>query len=212
MTFETNDNIRFDSKWKKHYSHSTSFLWYSIYHSLHTVEVYLSYRKYCSKNSHSLILGDLAEPENNIGKIGRWNKNQLEVLREHRPPPNASIIELLNDFCNAAFLLFFFAVQLWSESTRYFFDNPVNPDFGLLDPDGHPDHHQNLITWSLGHAVPQNPFITFSVIRWSDKNITSFFGRGKNSNSSFVCWMVHPMPSQINSQDTLHCNWAANVS
>jgi len=24
--------------------------------------------------------------------------NELEVLREHRPPPNASIIELLNDF------------------------------------------------------------------------------------------------------------------
>jgi len=27
--------------------------------------------------------------------------SELEVLREHRPPPNASIIELLNDFCNA---------------------------------------------------------------------------------------------------------------
>ena len=26
---------------------------------------------------------------------------KLEVLREHRPPSNASIIELLNDFCNA---------------------------------------------------------------------------------------------------------------
>jgi len=28
-------------------------------------------------------------------------QKQLEVLGEHRPPPNASIIELLNDFCNA---------------------------------------------------------------------------------------------------------------
>ena len=30
-------------------------------------------------------------------------KLHVEVLREHRPPPNASIhvIELLNDFCNA---------------------------------------------------------------------------------------------------------------
>jgi len=27
---------------------------------------------------------------------------QLELHREHRPPPNASIIELLNDFCNAS--------------------------------------------------------------------------------------------------------------
>ena len=25
-------------------------------------------------------------------------------------------------------------MQLWSESTRYFFDNPVNPDFGLRTP------------------------------------------------------------------------------
>jgi len=48
----------------------------------------------------------------------------------------------------------------------------VNPDFGLLlDPDGDPDRHQNLITWSLGHDLPfqkfrQNPFTTFSVIRY----------------------------------------------
>jgi len=27
-------------------------------------------------------------------------------------------------------------------------NNPVNSDFGLLDPDGDPDRHQNLITWS----------------------------------------------------------------
>ena len=26
------------------------------------------------------------------------------------------------------------AMQLWSESTRYFFDNPVNPDFGRRTP------------------------------------------------------------------------------
>jgi len=26
------------------------------------------------------------------------------------------------------------AMQLWSESTRYFVDNPVNPDFGLRTP------------------------------------------------------------------------------
>ena len=30
----------------------------------------------------------------------KWYIN-LEVLRQHRPPPNASIIELLSDFCNA---------------------------------------------------------------------------------------------------------------
>jgi len=31
--------------------------------------------------------------------------------------------------------------------------NPVNPDFRLLDPDSDPDRHQNVIMWSLG----QNP-------------------------------------------------------
>jgi len=69
------------------------------------------------------------------------------------------------------------AMQLWSESTRYFFNNPVNPDFrhfGLLDPDSDPDRHQNLSPWSLGHALPskkfcQNPFTTFSVIRCTDR-------------------------------------------
>jgi len=45
----------------------------------------------------------------------------------------------------------------------YIFDNTVNPDFGLLDLDGDPDRHQNLITWSMGMLYPskkfcQNPF------------------------------------------------------
>jgi len=55
----------------------------------------------------------------------------------------------------------------WSESTRYFFDNPVNPDFGLLDPDGDPDRHQNLITWYLGHAPP--------IQEISSKSVHNFF-------------------------------------
>ena len=29
------------------------------------------------------------------------HKLEVALLREHRPLPNASIIELLNDFCNA---------------------------------------------------------------------------------------------------------------
>jgi len=33
--------------------------------------------------------------------FGNYNIKKLEVLREHRPPPNISIIELLNDFCSA---------------------------------------------------------------------------------------------------------------
>jgi len=29
------------------------------------------------------------------------------------------------------------------KSVGNFFDNPVNAEFGLLDPDGDPDRHQN---------------------------------------------------------------------
>ena len=56
-------------------------------------------------------------------------RHSVEVLREYRPPPNASIIELLSHFLRCKL-----AMQLWTESTRYFFDNPVNPDFGLRTP------------------------------------------------------------------------------
>ena len=38
-------------------------------------------------------------------------------------------------------------------------------DLGLLDPDGDPDRHQHLITWSLSKKFRQNPFTTFSVMR-----------------------------------------------
>jgi len=33
--------------------------------------------------------------------------------------------------------------KISSKSVGKFFDNPVNADFGLLDPDGDPDCHQN---------------------------------------------------------------------
>jgi len=100
-----------------------------------------------------------------------YNSNsELEVLGEHRPPLNASIIELLNDFCNCK-------LHLWSESTRYFFDNPMNLDFGLRTPgsgrwSGSSPKFNHLVPGS--YALPlqkfrQNPFTTFSVIRRTDK-------------------------------------------
>jgi len=65
------------------------------------------------------------------------------------------------------------AMQLWSESTRYFFDNPVNPDFGLRTPRS---GRWSGSTPKFNHLVPtpsrnfrQNPFTTFSVIRRTDK-------------------------------------------
>ena len=61
--------------------------------------------------------------------------------------------ELLNDFCNAI------AMQLWSDhlsplSTFSIIQWIRISDFGLLDPDGDPDCHQNLIIWSPCHALP----------------------------------------------------------
>ena len=61
-------------------------------------------------------------------------------------------------------------------------------DFGLLDPDGDPDSHQNLSSWwSLGHALPLQVILSKSVDNFSSymadrqtdrsKNITLFFGR-----------------------------------
>jgi len=70
------------------------------------------------------------------------------VLRERRPPPNASII-----------------------------DNPVNPDFGLLDPDGDPDRYQNVISWSLGH--------TPALRRISSKSVGNFFDNPVNAILEF---------------------------
>jgi len=34
-------------------------------------------------------------------RFRKINIQKLEILREYRPPPNATIIELLTDFCNA---------------------------------------------------------------------------------------------------------------
>ena len=50
----------------------------------------------------------------------------------------------------------------------------MNPDFGLLDPDGDPDRHQNLIIdpWAMPYPSKkfrQNLFTTFSVIGRTDK-------------------------------------------
>jgi len=59
---------------------------------------------------------------------------KLEVLREHRPPPNASIIELLNDFCNATGKIRIVIRNGLPDPVGNFFDNAVNPDFRLRTP------------------------------------------------------------------------------
>jgi len=47
-----------------------------------------------------------------------WHQLKLEVLREHRPPPNASIIELLNDFCRASVLCVLTKWQFFPDPDR----------------------------------------------------------------------------------------------
>ena len=115
------------------------------------------------------------DKENNIMKLDSTQRAQTSAERQHN-----RIAEW--------FLQCKFAMQLWSESTRYFFDNPVNSDFGLLDPDGDPDRHQNLITWSLPFPEISSKsvhiFFSYPTDRQTDrqtdrcKNITSFFGGG----------------------------------
>jgi len=81
------------------------------------------------------------------------------------------------------------SMQLWSESTRSIIQWIRISDFGLLDPDGDLDRHQNLIICSLGHALPLQEISSKSVHnffsypmtdRQTDRsqNITSFFGGG----------------------------------
>ena len=89
------------------------------------------------------------------------------------------------------------AMQLWSESTRYFFDNPVNPDFGLRT------HGSGRWSGSSPKCIPLVPgpcptppkmssksvhnFFSYPTDRQTDRseNITSFFGGG---NYSWVSW------------------------
>ena len=62
----------------------------------------------------------------NTDELMRNKKKQLEVLREHRPPPNASIIEL------------------WQ-----FFPDPDRDPEWTPGSDSDADRHQNVISWSL---------------------------------------------------------------
>jgi len=50
----------------------------------------------------------------------------------------------------------------------------VNPDFGLLYPDGDPDRHQNVISWSLGH--------TPALHKISSKSVGNFFYNPVNAD------------------------------
>jgi len=84
----------------------------------------------------------------------KYLNEKLEVLRQHRPPPNASIIELWQFFPDpdrdsertpgsGSWCGYVISWSLGhtpalhkisSKSVGNFFDNPVNPDFGLRTP------------------------------------------------------------------------------
>jgi len=103
-------------------------------------------------------------------------------------------------------------MQLWSESTRYFFDNPVNPDFGLLDYWIRTVIRivtKILITWSL--PLPRNFVkIRSQLFQLSDTNKqievkTIFFGGGNkkavlsqrwphNAPYTWVPWKFSGLP------------------
>ena len=85
------------------------------------------------------------------------------------------------------------AMQLWSESTRYFFDNPVNPDFGLRTPgSGRLSGSSPKFTPLVPGPSPTPPrnvvkirsnFFRYPTDRKTERseNITSFGGGNDNS-------------------------------
>ena len=70
-------------------------------------------------------------------KTSKRYKIKLDMLREHKPPPNAAIRRIRIS------------------------------DFGLLDPKRDPDRHQNCITWSLSHALPLQKISSKSVHKFA---------------------------------------------
>ena len=88
--------------------------------------------------------------------------NKVDMLREHKPPPNTAIRRIRIS------------------------------DFGLPDLKPDPDRHQNCITWSLSNAPPLQKISSKSVHKFASNptdrqtdrqtdrtnNITSFFGGG----------------------------------
>jgi len=78
--------------------------------------------------------------------------------------------------------------KISSKSVGNFFDYLVNPvsDIRLLDPDGDPDRHQNLTsTPPRNSSKSVHNFFSYPTDRQTDrsKNITFFFGGGKNSKT-----------------------------
>jgi len=118
--------------------------------------------------------------------------SKLEVLREHRPPLNAGIIDNpVNPDFGFLYLDSDLDVISWSlghtpalhkissKSVGNFF-NPVNADFGiwnrLLYPDDDPDRHQNVISWSLGHTPALHKILSKSVGNFFDNRVNADFG------------------------------------
>ena len=116
------------------------------------------------------------------------HKFKLEVLREHRPPPNASIIELWEFFPDPesdpdrhqnviSWSLGQLSISTPQLSIK-FHQNPLVTfsiiqwtrisDFGLLDPDSDLDRHQNWTHWPPSKKFRQNPFTIFSLIQRTD--------------------------------------------
>jgi len=67
-----------------------------------------------------------------LAKMDRFQRCGLITIRS--TPRAQTSAERQHNRIAEWFLQCKLAMQLWSEFTRYFFDNPVNPDFGLWTP------------------------------------------------------------------------------
>jgi len=97
----------------------------------------------------------------------------LEVLREHRPPPKASFSRI-----------------------RIVIRN------GLPDPDSDAIHHQNVISWSLGHTPALHKIASKSVGNFVDNPVNQDFGlrtpesgRWTRSSPKFIPLVPGPYPT-----------------
>ena len=111
--------------------------------------------------------------ESNKCQVYNANDALTKLLSEHRPPPNASIILLLNNFCRAS-------------SCSVCVDNvAVLPGSGswsgtdsrirvLVNSDA--DRHQDVISWSLGHTPALHKISSKSVGNFFDNPVNADFG------------------------------------
>jgi len=81
---------------------------------------------------------------------------------------------------------------------------------GLPDPDSDADHHQNVISWSLGHTPALHIILPKSVGNFFDNPVNSDFGlldpnSDPDHDQNLITWTLgHVLPLQEISSKSVH--------